>query len=422
MAPSALDVGEHTLEPIEHWLDGIKAGFAEKFYWLFSGMGIEDTEDLRLMKAHRVAAMREDLVLEGCKPVTLDRLMDAVKAARRPPRRPGRRKKKVRQSNRDARGAARDPEEPSIHVPVAPPVVVQRGATGWEAADEERQKRLDRLVRRRSLPEQPRAPSPRTLVVEKGDGGNWAFRVDEDRAKIWERMMHSPRAARGPEPPPEPARPASAGPTRRLHVEKVRGAWTWHLDDSRKKRPQRRGDELASPRRDRRPSKSYGEDTAAGVRSDLKGKPRVSADDKPRVSADDVGRRWKEGAGLYKPLRVNGVHVDALAEEEREEQERLNSNRKNHRLSEAVKRQRAWIEKKARKGADHGGIHFAAMKGHDLPGEDEKAKTPEGTPRSPPSAARSLRSAADDDDAEEEEEAEDLFAGLSSIARSVARS
>ena len=83
MAPSALDVGEHTLEPIEHWLDGIKAGFAEKFYWLFSGMGIEDTEDLRLMKAHRVAAMREDLVLEGCKPVTLDRLMDAVKAARR---------------------------------------------------------------------------------------------------------------------------------------------------------------------------------------------------------------------------------------------------------------------------------------------------------------------------------------------------
>ena len=200
------------------------------------------------------------------------------------------------------------------------------------------------------------------------------------------------------------------------------------------RRPQRRGDELASPRRDRRPSKSYGEDTAAGVRSDLKGKPRVSADDKPRVSADDVGRRWKEGAGLYKPLRVNGVHVDALAEEEREEQERINSNRKkfyvapkkhvefSHRLSEAVKRQRAWIEKKARKGADHGGIHFAAMKGHDLPGEDEKAKTPEGTPRSPLSAARSLRSAADDDDAEEEEEAEDLFAGLSSIARSVARS
>lgn len=192
------------------------------------------------------------------------------------------------------------------------------------------------------------------------------------------------------------------------------------------RRPQRRGDELASPRRDRRPSKSYGEDTAANVRSDLKGK--------PRVSAGDVGRRWKEGAGLYKPLRVNGVHVDALAEEEREEQERLNSNRPkfyvapkkhvefSHRLSEAVKRQRAWIEKKARKGADHGGIHFAAMKGHDLPGEDEKAKTPEGTPRSPLSAARSLRSAAEDDDAEEEEEAEDLFAGLSSIARSVARS
>ncbi|KAH8046530.1 hypothetical protein JL722_13589 [Aureococcus anophagefferens] len=390
MAPSALDVGEHTLEPIEHWLDGIKAGFAEKFYWLFSGMGIEDTEDLRLMKAHRVAAMREDLVLEGCKPVTLDRLMDAVKAARRPPRRPGRRKKKVRQSTA--------------------------------------------------------APSPRTLVVEKGDGGNWAFRVDEDRAKIWERMMHSPRA-RGPEPPPEPARPRAG--RRRLHVEKVRGAWTWHLDDSRKKRwqrimrrrprvrktfhvrkfigvlrrPQRRGDELASP-------------GATGGRRSPTARTRRRMSVGPEGQAARERRRRRAsvegGAGLYKPLRVNGV-TSTRSPRRREEQERLHSNRKkfyvapkkhvefSHRLSEAVKRQRAWIEKKARKGADHGGIHFAAMKGHDLPGEDEKAKTPEGTPRSPLSATRSLRSAAEDDDAEEEE-AEDLFAGLSSIARSVARS
>ena len=61
MAPSALDVDELTLEPIDQWLDGIKAGFADKFLWIFSGMGIEDTEDLRLMKKGRVATMREDL-------------------------------------------------------------------------------------------------------------------------------------------------------------------------------------------------------------------------------------------------------------------------------------------------------------------------------------------------------------------------
>lgn len=32
------------------------------------------------------------------------------------------------------------------------------------------------------------------------------------------------------------------------------------------------------------------------------------------MSADDIERKWQAGEGLFRPLRVNGVHVDSLAE------------------------------------------------------------------------------------------------------------
>jgi len=249
---------ELTIEPIDMWLDGIKDGFAERFLWIFSGMGVADTEDLRCMKKRHVATMRSDLELEGCPVVTLDRLIDAVNAARRPPRkaRPPRRRRPAAKAAAGGPAPARrvyappppppppaparrrpqsapsrrrpqfcatvcaSPPKPTVPaaddkaVPVAPPCVVQRGGKGWEPADEHRRERLGRLVAfeprkpvEPDLAETRRVPVAPPIVVERG-GRGWEA-AEPGRREAQDRLLRSPRAQT------EAPAPAAAGTFRR---------------------------------------------------------------------------------------------------------------------------------------------------------------------------------------------------------------
>ena len=83
--PAAVVPGSPMPEPrsVTTWLDMVKHGYGRRYAMYFDKMGIEDEEDVRMIRPARIIELREILAAANVKPVQIDQLTDAIDACRR---------------------------------------------------------------------------------------------------------------------------------------------------------------------------------------------------------------------------------------------------------------------------------------------------------------------------------------------------
>lgn len=345
------------MESISTFLEGVKAGYSDRFDLMFQAMGIEDVCDIRDMSEARLVQLRLVLRKGGAKAIQLDRIndaMDKLRVRKMPTKRPKSATAKVplhiytpcvasdrrprppvqQRRPRSAPPSRRTPpqqqQEKLVKVPEAPPVVMQRCSSGWQPREESRRRNWERLVatpRKTCVTEESRPASPtRTVRVSKQQSGDYpyAWELDEDRKKVWERLWKnrkekettrhrslSPRPFVSPGPtattPPIATKTNAVATAEKVVVFQQNGSWRWAVPQSR------RGvwDRLLA-----RPEKK------------VPTKPLLPNNKKQRmVSIEKISQDAREQIGLFKPLRVNGEHVHARMDRERFDSERQSSQR-----------------------------------------------------------------------------------------------
>ena len=384
-------------QKIRTWLESVKAGFGSRYEVMFQAMGIEDVDDVRAMSENRMIQLRMVLKQGGVKPVQLDRLVDAVSKVRgekKRPQRPTRGRPKQRpqsatprrkiivptqspqqqrkQRPRSAPAARRVVDEllaggptpkkkgPRPWRPAAggnldalheelrqkykasPPLAMQRIDGSWTVKDETRQETWDRLTSKKTPRPQSasaveRKKSLRISRTSEGDSFPYSWGLDDDRRKIWDRLISSPRknlekphkeeetGTQAPFVPPNKAyktvaernrlgeTTATVPKAKPIFVQKVGEvsnsypaeiSWNWNIDDNRKDAWERI---LKNPRS-----------------RQTKEEPQTEG---KKISIAEIQRQARDGEGLFKPVRVNGEHVEALKARQRSDLEEKQAKR-----------------------------------------------------------------------------------------------